>query len=115
MGRRKLTGDEIRARDEARKARGKNADLGTLAHHCGGVGHIRRNVKKKLYLMCEECGMLHYNAPGGQAYLAAALGDVPPEPTPAPEPAPEPKPEPAPKTEPKPAPRASGFTMLDSF
>lgn len=124
MGRRKLTGEEIRARDAARKARGPNADIGTRKHHCGAVGHIRRNVKGKLYMLCENCGMLHYNAPGGQAYLAEFIDEQeqdsttpkrqPAEVTKEAEPRVDRKPEVAtkPKPEPQPKPRG-GFTLLD--
>jgi hypothetical protein len=70
----------------------RNPNLGEFRHECGNTAHIRRASRgnKKLYAFCENCGMLHYNLPGGQAYLKR-VGRFYDEP--------EPKPEPKRKTE----------------
>lgn len=46
-----------------------NETIGKLAHHCGHEADVRKNKKGKLYLMCPNCGQLHYNLPGGQDYI----------------------------------------------
>lgn len=48
-------------------------NLAEIVHHCGEDAVIRRNTKKKLYLVCRGCGVLHYGGPKGQEYLQAEM------------------------------------------
>lgn len=98
-----------------------NETIGTVkCPFCRADGFVRKNVKGKLYYLCERDGIVQPNGEAFQNWMLencriGSPADPAPEPAPAPAPAPAPPPE-APKTapQPKPAPaaKASGFRTL---
>lgn len=65
---------------------------------CNESAPVRKNKVGRLYYMCQHCGLIYPNMPGGQDWILsnARMGAPAPEPKPAPAAAPAPKPAPKP-------------------